>query len=98
MGDEPMLSKDKDPDRGWALFRNCLATAEIIYHLPDYPDILQSYIWQQTDLAPDLPALQRFLDFWERQLDGRLHSVKVSTARLIRPQDLRYADAEFGLH
>ena len=82
-GDEPMLIQDKDPDRGWGLLRNCLATAEIIYHLPDYPDILQTYIWQQTDLAPELPALQRFLDFWERQLDGRLHVPILVTENMV---------------
>jgi uncharacterized protein Usg len=40
-----------------------LTTAEILYHLPDHPHVIQSFIWQQMDLAPDFPALRRFLDF-----------------------------------
>jgi len=28
-----------------------LATARILYHLPDHPRLLQTYIWQDYDLA-----------------------------------------------
>jgi hypothetical protein len=34
-----------------------LTTAEILYRLPDYPRLLQSYIWQHYDLAPRFPKL-----------------------------------------
>ena len=37
-----------------------LTTAEIIYHLPDFPDILQSFIWQNLDTAPRFPILRLF--------------------------------------
>ena len=78
--------------------RSRLTTAEILYHMPDYPELLQSYIWQQTDLAPDFPALKRFLDFWERNLEGRLHSVKIASMKLIRPGDVRFAASLHRLH
>jgi uncharacterized protein Usg len=58
-----------------------LTTAEIIYHLPDHPDLLQSFIWQRLDVAPDFPELRRFLEFWSRNLEGKLHSVRVGQAR-----------------
>lgn len=60
-----------------------LTTAEILYHMPDHPAVLQSYIWQEFDLAPQFPELHRFLDFWNRSLDGKLHSVRVASAELI---------------
>lgn len=60
-----------------------LTTAEILYHLPDHPSVLQSFIWQQLDLAPRYPALHRFLDFWTRQIDGKLHSVRLASADVI---------------
>src|SRR6516164_6926577 len=64
-----------------------LTTAEIIYHLPDHPDLLQSFIWQKLDLAPDFPELRRFLEFWSRNLEGKLHSVRVGQARSpVRPR------------
>ena len=66
-----------------------LTTAEILYRLPDHPGILQSYIWQQFDLAPRYPELHRFLDFWQRELDGKVHSVRVASARLVKPASFR---------
>lgn len=80
------------------LLRNCLATAEITYHLPDYPELLQSYIWQNTDLAPELPKLKKFLDFWTSRLDGKLHSVEVSMQSLVDRKDIKLADASYMIH
>jgi uncharacterized protein Usg len=74
-----------------------LTTAEILYHMPDHPGLLQSYIWQDLDLAPHFPVLRRFLDFWMRSLEGRLHSVQVSSSALIRPAEFRYAGTLFSL-
>src|SRR4051794_8039123 len=75
-----------------------LTTAEILYHLPDHPAVLQSFIWQQLDLAPQFPVLTRFLDFWVRNIEGKLHSVKVAHAGIISPGEFRMADGEFRLH
>jgi uncharacterized protein Usg len=75
-----------------------LTTAEILYHLPDHPHLVQSFIWQELDIAPQFPVLRRFLHFWERNLDGKLHSVKVAQAMLIAPPKLGYAAASFSLH
>ena len=75
-----------------------LTTAKIFYHLPDHPALLQSYLWQDYDLAPEFPVLRRFLDFWRRSLDGRLHSVEVASQQLIRPAEFRHAKAQFTLH
>ena len=74
-----------------------LTTAEILYHLPDHPAVLQSYVWQEMDLAPDYPILRRFLAFWQRELHGKLHSVRVGSARLIQPSKLRHV-SEYRLH
>jgi uncharacterized protein Usg len=58
-----------------------LTTAEIVYHLPDAPDTLQTFIWQKFDRAPDFPELGKFLDFWRGNIEGRLHSVTVAQGR-----------------
>lgn len=75
-----------------------LTTAEILYHLPDHPALLQSYVWQDLDLAPEYPVLRRFLAFWEKNLEGKLHSVKLATTRLITPGEIRHVRAEFRWH
>jgi len=75
-----------------------LTTAEILYRMPDHPGILQSYIWQEMDLAPRFPALQKFLDFWRRELDGEVHSVRVASARRISAPSYRSPGAYLRLH
>src|SRR5437588_7663302 len=67
-----------------------LTTAEIIYRLPDHPALLQTFIWQKYDLAPDYPELRRFLDFWTHNLDGKLHTVNVRQSSQPTPNRLRY--------
>ncbi|HEX4766388.1 MAG TPA: usg protein [Lichenihabitans sp.] len=74
-----------------------LTTAEILYHLPDHPSLLQSYVWQEYDIAPAFPVLSKFLQFWRDRLDGVLHSVKVGHSGLIRPAELRLVGTEMHL-
>lgn len=75
-----------------------LATAEITYRMPDALSLLQIYVWQDYDLAPEFPKLHGFLDFWERELDGPIHSVRLAHARLLGPREVRVAKAEYRLH
>ncbi len=87
-----------DPDFRRQLEGYSLATAEIYYRMPDARDLLQTFIWQEYDMAPRFPNLRRFLDFWTRELDGPIHSVRLSHARLIRPREVRYVGTELVLH
>ena len=75
-----------------------LTTAEILYHLPDHPGLLQTFVWQDLDIAPEYPVLNKFLVFWQKELDGPLHSVRVGSAKLITPGEMRHAGAVFRLH
>ena len=71
-----------------------LTTAQIYYHLPDYPKFLQEFIWQDYDLAPKFPQLQGFLGFWMREIEGKLHSVYVAHQKIITPSDAQFFDFE----
>jgi uncharacterized protein Usg len=75
-----------------------LTTAEILYHLPDFPRLLQSYVWQDYDVAPNFPKLVDFLDYWETNLDGPLYRVRVAHRRLIAPQEFRFVGGELRLN
>lgn len=75
-----------------------LTTAEILYHFPDHPKLLQSYVWQELDLAPKFPTLTKFIHFWNRELDGKIHSVKVMHAELIAPQEFRFVQGSVLIH
>ncbi len=75
-----------------------LTTAEILYHMPDHPSLLQSFIWQHMDCAPEYPRLRKFLDYWTGNIEGRLHSVKISNGKINSRQEIRYAGTEVRLH
>ena len=72
-----------------------LTTAEILYHLPDHPALLQTFLWQEYDLAPYFPELRHFLDFWTREIEGRLHSVRVGSKKLITSEDVSHCRSEY---
>ena len=69
-----------------------LTTAQIIYHMPDHENVLQEFIWQEYDLAPQYPTLHGFIDFWVEKIEGKLHSVYVAKQELITPGDYRFAE------
>jgi uncharacterized protein Usg len=76
----------------------CLTTAEILYRLPDHPALLQTYLWQDYDLAPEFPELVRFLKFWRETLEGPIHSVRVAHAKLLGPRRWRNLEASWTIH
>jgi uncharacterized protein Usg len=75
-----------------------LTTAEILYRLPDHPALLQSYVWQDYDLAPRFPKLTDFLGFWAANLDGALYCVRVAHRRLIAPAEFSFVKGELRLN
>ncbi len=96
--EDPVIADWRSPSMarsGLALQLNHyrLTTAHILYHMPDHPGLLQTFVWQDYDLAPKFPTLRRFLDFWSSNLDGKLHSVQIASAQLITPPQWRNAQA-----
>ncbi len=75
-----------------------LATANVLYHLPDRPGLLQSFVWQFYDIAPDYPRLLKFLDFWKAEIEGAIHSVEVAHQKLVSPAEIRHARFHGQLH
>jgi uncharacterized protein Usg len=75
-----------------------LTTARIYYHMPDHPGVLQTYVWQELDVAPEFPELRKFLNFWQGSLEGKLHSVKVASAKVIQPAKWRHQRASYLLN
>ena len=75
-----------------------LTTAEIHYHMPDFPNLLQTFVWQRLDRVPELPHLRKFLSYWQRELEGRLHSVRVAYTGIVQPAEWRYTERHLTLH
>ena len=92
------LSSDAMTKRLTLLSGYGLTTAEILYRLPDHPRILQTYIWQDYDVTPTFPALNKFLAFWRETLEGALYAVRLDHAKLWRASELQIVGAEFRLN
>ena len=75
-----------------------ITTAEVLYWMPDHQHVLQSFVWQHLDLAPRFPVLTKFLDYRERNLDGKLHRIRVANAALIKPAEFKFASGLYHLH
>ena len=75
-----------------------LTTAELFYRMPDYKSVLNCFIWQEYDLAPDHPRLFEFIEFWGKEIEGPLHSVRFTHRKLIGPGEWRNEVGEFILH
>ncbi|MCA3268901.1 MAG: usg protein [Alphaproteobacteria bacterium] len=74
-----------------------LVTAQILYHLPDYPEILQTFLWQHEDRAPEYPTLRKFIAFWQSQLEGRIHSVTVAGLKERSRHEFNFYAGEYAL-
>lgn len=75
-----------------------LATAAILYRMPDHPAILQTFVWQDYDLAPHFPELRRFLDFWTHSIEAPLHTVTVAHTALLKTAEIISCNGEWRLH
>ena len=85
----PVLTSDFEAQ----LYGKRLTTAEVLYYIPDHPSLLQSFMWQTLDVAPDFPRIQQFLEFWRREIDAVIHSVAISACPQIaagRARTARY--------
>lgn len=75
-----------------------LTTAEMICRLPDYRNVLNSFVWQDYDLAPDYPRLFAFIEYWQDAIEGPLHSVRFVHRKLISPREWCNVTGEFTYH
>ncbi len=75
-----------------------LTTAEVLYYMPAHPSLLQSFLWQTVDEAPNFPRIHQFLDFWRREIDAVIHSVSIGGAGLVTPAKLTVAKFDATLH
>jgi uncharacterized protein Usg len=75
-----------------------LTTAEVLFYMPDHPKLLQSFLWQTLDVAPEFPRVHRFLDFWRREIDAVIHSVAISAVGIVAPARLHFRNTSDILH
>jgi uncharacterized protein Usg len=75
-----------------------LTTTEVIYYMPDHPDLLQRFLWQTLDVPPEFPRVHQFLVFWRREIHAVIHSVTCSASGLVAPARLEVSREIASLH
>jgi uncharacterized protein Usg len=68
-----------------------LVTAHIYYRIPDHLELLQEYIWHFEDDVPTIPRFRKFLEFWEKEIEGPIVQVTVGYKGLIKPFEVDFA-------
>ena len=53
----------------------------VYYWMPDYNNILQEFMWQLNDVAPEYPRVHRFLNHWHDNIEAVIETVEVSHGR-----------------
>ncbi|WP_300585737.1 aspartate-semialdehyde dehydrogenase [Marivita sp.] len=75
-----------------------LTTAQLFYRMPDYKNVLNTFVWQEYDLAPDHPKLFEFIEFWQDTIEGPLHSVQYTHRKLLASGEWQQIVGEFTVH
>ena len=69
-----------------------VASVQVIYYIPDFPHIVNEFMWQTDDQRPDFPRIGRFLNYWDRYIDGPIKEVYIydHEKHNVRVVDRRY--------
>ena len=69
-----------------------IATVQVIYFIPDHLHILNEFMWQTEDELPEYPRIKRFLDYWDKNIDGPIKEVYIYDNKHsnVRVVDRRY--------
>ena len=54
----------------YILHKWTVATVQVVYYIPDYLHVVNEFMWQTEDQVPEYPRCKRFLDFWDKNIDG----------------------------
>jgi uncharacterized protein Usg len=93
-----VTTQGSDRDFADQMLGKRLTTAEILYYMPERPSLLQSFVWQTLDIAPEFPRMNRFLEFWRKEIDAVIHSVSISCQGVISPARIRNVQDVGRLH
>ena len=54
-----------------------VASVQVVYYIPDYMNLVNESIWQTEDQLPEYPRITRFLDYWDKNIDGPIKEVYI---------------------
>lgn len=71
-----------------------LITIGVLYYYPDYPSLIQEFIWQVEDITPSLPKVYKFLNHWKNNIEAPIKDVLIMEGN----KNYRFADLEMFLN
>ena len=74
-----------------------LATVQVIYYIPDYIHIVNEFAWQTEDTQPHYPRIKRFLDYWDKNIDGPIKEAYIYDHDIQNPH-IRVVDRKYMLN
>ena len=54
-----------------------IATVQVVYYIPDHLHIVNQFMWQTEDQLPEYPRIKKFLDYWDKNIDGPIKEVYI---------------------
>ena len=69
-----------------------VASVQVVYYIPDYLSLVNEFIWQTEDQLPEYPRITKFLDYWDKNIDGPIKEVYIydHEQAKVRVVDRRY--------
>jgi uncharacterized protein Usg len=72
-----------------------LTTIHIYYWMPDYLHILNLFSFQDDDVPPEYPRMQRFVKYWEENLEARIKEIQIGSTD---QSEIRLIDKYFHIN
>jgi len=75
--------------------KKSLITVDVFYFYPDFPLVIQEFVWQTDDIVPELPRVEKFLRYWEKNIEGLIHHVILCGDGIDGPKEFRTVNEIF---
>ena len=72
-----------------------LTTIHVYYWMPDYLHILNLFSFQDDDVPPEYPRMQRFVKYWEETLEARIKEIQIGSTD---QSEIRLLDKYFHIN
>ena len=72
-----------------------VASVQVVYYIPDYLHIVNEFVWQTDDQIPDYPRIERFLEYWDKNIDGPIKEVYIYDHGISK---VRHVDRRFKIN
>ena len=74
-----------------------LVTIDVTFGLPDYPNLVQSFLWQSEDAYPRYAVMTSFLQHWMDELEGPIREATLVSIPYLSERELVHVKGTYTL-